>query len=94
MSSPLFTRLQANLDDVRSRGVYKRLQHLTAPMGPTTVLEGHGDVVVFCSNNYLGLADHPEVVAAGVEGLHRYGAGTASVRFICGTFDCHRELEA
>jgi glycine C-acetyltransferase len=46
-----------------------------------------------CSNNYLGLANHPEVVEAGVEGLRKYGAGTASVRFICGTFDCHETIE-
>src|SRR5439155_25390487 len=56
-------------------------------------LEDVGEVIVMCSNNYLGLANHPEVVAAGLEGLRRYGAGTASVRFICGTFDCHREIE-
>jgi glycine C-acetyltransferase len=50
-------------------------------------------VIVLCSNNYLGLADHPEVVAAGIEGLKQYGAGTASVRFICGTLECHRQIE-
>jgi glycine C-acetyltransferase len=50
-------------------------------------------VLVFCSNNYLGLANHPEVIDAAAEGLRRYGAGTASVRFICGTFDCHEALE-
>ena len=49
---------------------------------------------MLCSNNYLGLANHPEVVAAGIEGLKMYGAGTASVRFICGTLACHREIEA
>ncbi len=62
-------------------------------MAPVTVLDGIGEVLVFCSNNYLGLANHPEVIAAGIEGLERFGAGTASVRFICGSFDCHRELE-
>jgi glycine C-acetyltransferase len=56
-------------------------------------MEGRGDVIVLSSNNYLGLAAHPEVVRAGVEGLERYGAGTASVRFICGTFAPHHELE-
>jgi len=54
---------------------------------------GRGEVIVLSSNNYLGLADHPDVVAAGIEGLQRYGAGTASVRFICGTFAPHLELE-
>jgi glycine C-acetyltransferase len=62
-------------------------------MDPVTVVDGIGDVLVFCSNNYLGLANHPEVVAAGAAGLEQYGTGTASVRFICGTFQCHRALE-
>src|SRR5207248_7737495 len=52
-----------------------------------------GEVIVLCSNNYLGLASHPEVIAAGIEGIRKYGAGTASVRFICGTLECHREIE-
>jgi glycine C-acetyltransferase len=56
-------------------------------------MEGHGDVIILSSNNYLGLAGHPEVVRAGIEGLERYGAGTASVRFICGTFEPHLALE-
>jgi glycine C-acetyltransferase len=56
-------------------------------------MAGRGEVVVLSSNNYLGLADHPEVVEAGIEGIRRYGAGTASVRFICGTFAPHLELE-
>jgi glycine C-acetyltransferase len=56
-------------------------------------MDGRGEVVVLSSNNYLGLAGHPEVVRAGIEGLERYGAGTASVRFICGTFAPHLELE-
>jgi len=71
----------------------KRFQRVMGPMGATATLEGRGEVVVLCSNNYLGLADHPEVVAAGIEGLKRYGAGTASVRFICGTLDCHARIE-
>jgi glycine C-acetyltransferase len=71
----------------------KQFYHLTGPMGPTVHIEGRGEAVVLCSNNYLGLANHPEVVAAGMEGLKQYGAGTASVRFICGTLACHREIE-
>jgi len=91
--SRLSQRLQRTLQELRTAGTYKRLRHLTAPMGPTTVIEEIGEVLVFCSNNYLGLANHPEVVEAGLRGLRQYGAGTASVRFICGTFDCHRRLE-
>ncbi len=86
-------RCRALLDELRETGQYKHLRHITGPMGPTVQVEGVGEVVMLCSNNYLGLADHPEVVEAGLEGLRRYGAGTASVRFICGTFDCHRMIE-
>src|SRR5215203_770520 len=57
-------------------------------------MEGRGEVIVLSSNNYLGLCNEPVVVQAGVDALHKYGAGTASVRFICGTFAIHRELEA
>ena len=71
----------------------KQFYHVTGPLGPNATIEGRGEVIVLCSNNYLGLADHPDVVAAGIEGLKQYGAGTASVRFICGTLDCHRRIE-
>jgi len=71
----------------------KSFYHLTGSLGPTATIESRGEVIVLCSNNYLGLAVHPEVVAAGIEGLKKYGAGTASVRFICGTLDCHRQIE-
>jgi len=57
-------------------------------------MEGRGEVLILSSNNYLGLCDEPSVVQAGIDGLKRYGAGTGSVRFICGTFVVHRELEA
>ena len=94
MTPSAFTaRLQAELDEFKRTGVYKRLNHLDAPQGARTVMEGRGDVVILSSNNYLGLCDHPDVVAAGKAGLDRYGAGTGSVRFICGTFTVHRELE-
>ncbi len=82
--------LLKTLSDTRQ---LKRFHHITSPLGPTATLEGRGEVIVLCSNNYLGLANHPEVVAAGIDGLKNYGAGTASVRFICGTLECHREIE-
>lgn len=81
------------LDHLRSTGQLKRLQMIEGPMDATIRLRGHGEVACFCSNNYLGLANHPKVVEAGIEGLRRYGAGTASVRFICGTFAPHETLE-
>jgi glycine C-acetyltransferase len=93
MNAAFQSRLEADLDALRAAGTYKRLRHITGPMAPEVHMEEAGHVIVLSSNNYLGLADHPEVVAAGIEGLKKYGAGTASVRFICGTFDIHRELE-
>jgi glycine C-acetyltransferase len=87
-------RLDAELDRFRRDGVYKRLNHLDGPQGPVVRMEGRGDVIILSSNNYLGLAAEPDVVAAGKAALDRFGAGTASVRFICGTFTIHRELEA
>jgi glycine C-acetyltransferase len=94
MPNALFEeRTRQLLDGLRHSGQFKELRYLTGPMGPTVRLEGWGEVICLCSNNYLGLACHPEVVAAGRRGLEEYGAGTASVRFICGTLACHREIE-
>ncbi|HYS19567.1 MAG TPA: glycine C-acetyltransferase [Gemmatimonadales bacterium] len=86
--------LQAELDQLKRDGVYKRLNHLDSPQGPRVRMEGRGEVVILSSNNYLGLCNLPEVVQAGRDALNRFGAGTGSVRFICGTFTIHRELEA
>lgn len=93
MNQAFEAKLQTDLDALKQAGTYKHLRHLTTPMAPEVHMEEAGDVIVLSSNNYLGLADQPEVVDAGKRGLERYGAGTASVRFICGTFDIHRVLE-
>jgi glycine C-acetyltransferase len=85
--------LRSELEQLKRDRVYKRLNYLDSPQAARVKMEGRGDVIILSSNNYLGLSDEPEVVAAGVEGLKRYGAGTSSVRFICGTFTVHRELE-
>jgi len=87
-------RLETELEQFKKDGVYKRLNYLEAPQAARTVMEGRGEVVILSSNNYLGLCNVPEVVAAGKAGLDSFGAGTGSVRFICGTFTVHRELEA
>jgi glycine C-acetyltransferase len=89
----LVEEVSAELDALREARTYKHFLTLESPQGPVVRMEGRGDVIVLSSNNYLGLAGHPEVVRAGIEGLERYGAGTASVRFICGTFAPHHELE-
>jgi glycine C-acetyltransferase len=89
----LHDEVGAELDALRDARTYKRFNTLRSPQGPVVEMAGRGEVVVLSSNNYLGLAGHPEVVRAGIEGLERYGAGTASVRFICGTFQPHLDLE-
>ena len=86
--------LEARLEQLRTDGVYKRLNYIDSPQGARVRMDGRGEVLILSSNNYLGLANEPAVVQAGLEGLKRFGAGTASVRFICGTFTVHRELEA
>ncbi|MBI1966538.1 MAG: glycine C-acetyltransferase [Gemmatimonadetes bacterium] len=86
-------RLQADLDQFRRDGVYKRLNYLASPQAPRVKMEGRGEVMILSSNNYLGLCNVPEVIEAGKQALDAYGAGTGSVRFICGTFTIHRDLE-
>jgi glycine C-acetyltransferase len=83
----------AELGGLRDAGTYKRFNTLVSPQGPVVEMAGRGEVLVLSSNNYLGLAARPEVVEAGIDGLRRYGAGTGSVRFICGTFEPHLVLE-
>lgn len=90
-------RAKGILAGLEERGELKHLQVIDGAMDAVVRLRGDDgkfhEALCFCSNNYLGLANHPEVVAAGIEGLKKYGAGTASVRFICGTFTAHLELE-
>lgn len=91
--STLDLELGAELGALRAAGTFKQFNTLLSPQGPVVEMEGRGEVVVLSSNNYLGLAADPRVIEAGIDGLRRYGAGTASVRFICGTFAPHHELE-
>src|SRR5215467_7883191 len=85
--------LRPQLDDLRNRGLYKRERQLQGPQG-SAIRVGEREVINFCANNYLGLANHPALVEAAHEGLRRYGYGLSSVRFICGTQDLHKQLEA
>jgi glycine C-acetyltransferase len=85
--------LERTIEQLKADKVYKTLNHLDSPQSARVQMEGRGEVLILSSNNYLGLCDEPSVVQAGVDGLARFGAGTASVRFICGTFSIHRELE-
>jgi len=89
-----FTKsLEATIEQLKVDKVYKRLNSLDSPQAARVQMEGRGEILILSSNNYLGLSDEPAVIEAGIAGLRRYGAGTASVRFICGTFTIHRELE-
>jgi glycine C-acetyltransferase len=89
----LETELAAELAAMDEAGTRKAIPVLRSPQGPLIEIEGRGEVLCLCSNDYLGLANHPDVVAAAADGLAHYGAGTASVRFICGKFAPHVELE-
>ena len=86
-------QLQDELAEFKKEGVYKRLNYLDSPQSARVQMEGRGEILILSSNNYLGLSDEPSVIQAGIDGLTRWGAGTASVRFICGTYTVHRELE-
>ncbi len=85
--------IQTEIDQLRSKGTYKETLTVAGAMGPVVRLGDGREVVNLCSNNYLGLADHPEVLDGAREAMTRYGFGTASVRFICGTMAIHLELE-
>lgn len=91
--SSLESRLNSELEQFKKDGVYKNLLYLDSPQAPRVKMEGKGEVIVLSSNNYLGLCDIPELIAAGKTALDRFGIGTASVRFICGTFTVHKTLE-
>lgn len=87
-------RLVTELLEMRENGVHKELLHIMGRQAPVVDIDGLGETINMCSNNYLGLCDEPSVMQAVKDGVDKYGAGTSSVRFICGTFDIHHELEA
>lgn len=93
MKEQFYERVQDRLEDMKQAGTYKAYRYLESPMSAHSRIEAKGDVLVLCSNNYLGLTDKEELVQSGIQALEKYGAGGASVRFICGTYDIHRELE-
>jgi glycine C-acetyltransferase len=89
--------VRTTLDEIREAGLFKPERVIGSPQSASVAVTSGGvpgDVLNFCANNYLGLADHPEVTAAAKEALDRWGYGMASVRFICGTQEVHKELEA
>jgi len=86
-------RFRLELESIEQQGFYKRERVITTPQGVEIATREAGEVLNFCANNYLGLANHPELVEAAVAALRSHGFGMASVRFICGTQDLHKQLE-
>ena len=85
--------LRTELDQLKQTGLYKRERQIQTPQG-SSIRVGGREVINFCANNYLGLANHPEIIQAAHDGLKQWGYGLSSVRFICGTQDLHRQLES
>jgi glycine C-acetyltransferase len=85
--------LQTELQTIEDNGIFKKERIITSPQGPEIIVNGK-KVLNFCSNNYLGLSSHPEVVQAAKDTLDSHGFGMSSVRFICGTQDIHKTLES
>jgi len=93
MDTDLRDDLRGRLDEIREAGLYKSEHLISSPQAARVRVVDRGQVLNLCANNYLGLADHPAIVSAAHEALERWGYGMASVRFICGTQEAHRELE-
>ncbi len=88
-----YERFRAELKEIDQAGLYKRERQITTPQRVAIQTKERGEVLNFCANNYLGLADHPDIIQAAKDALDDHGFGMASVRFICGTQDLHKELE-
>src|ERR1035438_10743499 len=92
MNPGYLAHLTHEIELLKEAGLYKTERVITSPQQPQMKANGR-DVVCLCANNYLGLANHPEIIRAAKSGMDDHGFGMASVRFICGTQDIHRELE-
>lgn len=93
MFNAIKNQLQAELTELRAAGLYKEERRITTPQGADIETKEAGEVINFCSNNYLGLSSHPDVIQAAKKAIDEYGYGLSSVRFICGTQTIHKELE-
>ena len=86
--------LQKEIEEIKENGLYKKERIITSPQGAVIKISTGQEVINFCANNYLGLSSHPEVIQAAKDAMDSHGFGMSSVRFICGTQDIHKELEA
>ena len=93
-ASAFYTQLQAQIEQVKADGLYKSERIITSQQQAEIDVASGDKVINFCANNYLGLANHPELIKAAQQGLNDHGFGVASVRFICGTQDIHKTLES
>ena len=93
MKTKLIAHLESEIEKVRAGGLYKKERIITSAQSADITVQSGDHVLNFCANNYLGLADHPELIKAGKQALDDHGYGMASVRFICGTQDIHKQLE-
>jgi len=94
MYNTLQPLLQKEIAEIKEAGLYKKERVIITPQGAEIKVEGSQEVINFCANNYLGLSSHPDVIKAAKAAIDKYGYGMSSVRFICGTQDIHKELEA
>jgi glycine C-acetyltransferase len=93
MTKQFLEFLQSQIEDLKNTGLYKKEREITSPQSSHISIAGGQNVLNFCANNYLGLANNPEIIAAAKESYEKYGFGLASVRFICGTQTVHHDLE-
>lgn len=93
MNETFYNKLTTQLNALKAAGLFKEERIITSPQSSHIELKGGKEVLNFCANNYLGLADHPEIIQAAKDSYEDYGFGMASVRFICGTQSIHKELE-
>ncbi|MCB0692312.1 MAG: aminotransferase class I/II-fold pyridoxal phosphate-dependent enzyme, partial [Saprospiraceae bacterium] len=90
----IYTELGQELEGLKTQGLFKSERIITSPQSAEITVKGGNKVLNFCANNYLGLSSHPDVITAAKETIDTHGYGMSSVRFICGTQDIHKELEA
>ncbi len=93
MSAQFYQQIQQQLNDARHEGLFKQERIITSAQQTNIDVANGSSVINFCANNYLGLANHPALIQAAKEGMDSHGFGMASVRFICGTQDTHKQLE-
>ena len=93
MASAFYNQINKQLQEIKAEGLYKSERVITSAQKAAVSISTGEEVLNFCANNYLGLANHPDLIAAAKAGMDEHGFGMASVRFICGTQDSHKELE-